>query len=69
MITDTVVEAMQWLISVAKQKLIIKNMYETGVLDGISLLQNMLLELDVDEFEDMTDEERQEWMTQFVEEN
>ena len=69
MITDTVVEAMQWLISVAKHKLIIKNMYETGVLDGISLLQNMLLELDVDEFEDMTDEERQEWMTQFVEEN
>ena len=69
MITDTIVEAMQWLMSAAKQKLTIKNMYETGVLDGINLLQNMLIELDVDEFEDMTDEERQDWMMQFVEEH
>ena len=69
MITDTVVEAMQWLMSTAKQKLVVRNMYETGVIDGISLLQNMLMELDVDEFEDMTDEEKQKWMIQFVEEN
>ena len=69
MITDTIVEAMQWLMSTAKQKLVVKNMYETGVLDGINLLQNMLLELDVDEFEDMTNEEKQEWMMKFVEEN
>ena len=69
MITDTIVEAMQWLMSVAKQKLVVRNMYETGMLDGINLLQNMLMELDVDEFEDMSNEEKQEWMMKFVEEN
>jgi len=68
-ITDTIVEAMQWLMSVAKQKLVVRNMYETGMLDGINLLQNMLMELDVDEFEDMSNEEKQEWMMKFVEEN